>query len=436
LLALLFLSSTPPAGSQTSELLFREDFENGWNGWTNDTTYTLDKRFAWVIATPANCPVAPRGGTQCAGTLAEGRDCYLVSPPLLLPATDQYTHHLWLYYWQWQKYSASPTNVCLSDVKIRQHIEGPMGNYWGPWNIIDPGTSGVIPGNSPVWRRRGIDLSLFRGGIVQLGFGHSGNGDPGWLVDDVEVWKVPVLSNWPGTVSFEAGWGDWSSDEGIWDVGKPAVAAITNVPHGLACAGTALDGVPPTVFSGHLWSPMFYLPAVLPGEKAYVEFDQWHDYPSAFGVAVHWAQWWPGIGWTWPQMIDSHLLSVPIQRAWKPVAVDVTRLAGLPLPMRLGFEHSNVYTNTLGWFIDNVRVTVAGFRVLAARREGKDIHLTYTAPANTTNILQCSPALGVSFTNISPPRVSAGSTEVVSTFVHAGAAGSPAPRFYRLRRWP
>ncbi len=431
--AVAFLLSPISSQAQDSTLLFREDFESGWNGWTNDTTYNVDKRFAWVVCPPTNGPGVAHSGNSCAATLNPGIDCYLVSPPLALPAVNQYSNHLWLFYWQWQKYSSSGS--CLSDVKIRQHQSSPMGDYWGPWNIIDPGTSGVIDGNSPFWRRRGIDLTLFSGGIVQLGFGHGGVGAPGWFVDDVEIWDVPVLMNWPGVESFENGWGAWHTDHGVWDLGTPVGAGPGSVQDGVRCAGTALEGVFPTVFEAHLWSPALYLPAVRAGERAYLQFEVWYDDPNAFCLAIHFSQWWSSIGWSWPQQIDPDLLIVPTQRQWLTVAKDITPLAGQILPIRLGIEHNNVYTNRLGAFVDNVRVTVAHFQITDIRRQGNDLRLTWTSPAGMTNVLQCSAAAAGPFTNVSPALIATGTAETTTSFLHAGAA-TATPKFYRVRRLP
>ena len=432
---LILVLLAAPAAAQSPQRLHFEGFENGWNGWTNDTTYNTDKRFAWVVGTPTNGPATAHTGTNCALTAGPGTDCYLVSPPLALPLVDQYSNHVWLFYWQWQNYFHTPTNICLSDVKVRQWIPGPVGGYWGPWNVIDPGTSGVIPQYSPVWRRRGIDLTLFSGGVVQLGFGHYGAGDPGWCVDDVEIWDVPVLTNWPGVVGFESACEAWHTDEGVWDIGVPTGGGPTNVPGGLRCAGTALDGAVPTVFESHLWTPAFYLPAVNPVERVYLQFEQWYDYPNSFCAAIQWSQWWSSIGWSWPQIIDADLLIVSTQRQWLTVTKDITRLAGLPLPMRLGFEHSNVSSNGLGWFIDNVRINVAHFRIASLDREGNDLRVTWSSPAGMTNVLQCSPSLTGNFTNVSPALVATGAAESITTYLHTGAANT-SPRFYRIRRMP
>jgi hypothetical protein len=175
---------------------------------------------------------------------------------------------------------------------------------------------------------------------------------------------------------------------------------------------------------------------LLPGEKLFLQFDQWHDYPNAFGTAVHWSQWWPGIGWTWPQMIDPDPMAIVIQKAWSPVAVDITRLGNPLVPIRLGFEHGNVYTNTLGWFVDNAELKVARFRLLSVERAGNDLRISWAAPAATTNRLQCSPRLGVAFTNVAAPVIATGFTETVSTVVHKDAGVSRETVFYRVRRWP
>lgn len=428
---------TVAPGLAQPQLLFYEGFENGGIGWTNDTTYTIDTNYAWVVGPPLNGPAAAHSGTNCAGTFGPGRECYFVSPPLLLPVVNQYSNHVWLFYWQWQKYLQVVTNVCLSDVKIRVRTSSPIGDSWGPWNIIDPGTSGVIDGNSPVWRRRGIDLTLFSGAIVQLGFGHAGIGDPGWLIDDVEVWDVPVLSDFPGTVDFESGWDAWHTDHGVWDIGTPTGNGPTNVPSGSYCAGTALNGSPPTVAEAHLWTPPFYMPALNPGERVYLQFEQWYDAPNAYCGSIHYSQWWSSIGWDWPKSIDSDLLLIPTQHQWTTVTKDITALdvGGQILPIRLGFDFANIYTNRLGWFIDNVRIVVAHFRIESIQPQGKDIRISWSAPAGTTNVLQCTSNLASAFVNVSPSLIATGTAQSVTAYVHTGAANSQS-LFYRVRRLP
>lgn len=437
-LGCLLLSCASAASStQASTLVGREDFESGWNGWTNDTTYNIDKRHAWVVMSPTNGPMAAHSGTNCAGTINPGIDCYLVSPLIILPAVNQYSNHLWLYYWQWQKYLSTPSISCLSDVKIRQLIPDPNGGYyWGAWNFIDPGTSGEIPMDSPAWRRRGIDLTLFSGWPVQLGFGHYGTGNPGWFVDDIEIWDVPVHTNWPGLEDFESGWGDWQTDNGAWDIGVPIGRGPTNTPSGMNCAGTGLDGLVPSVWDAILWTPAFYLPPVRPGERVYLQFQQWHDYPNMFSVAVNWSQWWSSTGWTWPQNVYADPLFVVTHRTWTPMTIDITSLAGLPLPARLGFSHLNVSGGGLGWFIDDVCIKVAHLQILSLERAGNDLRLIWTCPAGNTNTVQCGATPNGTFTNLSAQLVASGAGVVTNTYVHSGGATNQTARFYRIKRLP
>jgi len=104
--------------------------------------------------------------------------------------------------------------------------------------------------------------------------------------------------------------------------------------------------------------------------------------------------------------------------------------------MRLGFSHFNLSGGGLGWFIDKVRINVAHFRLSDLARQGNDIRLTWSAPAGTTNVLQCSGTITGGFTNVSPSLIAAGTAEASTTYVHAGAASSPGLRFYRVRRLP
>jgi len=221
----------------------------------------------------------------------------------------------------------------------------------------------------------------------------------------------------------------------VWDIGTPAGGGPATVPDGLHCVGTALDGAVPTVYESHLWTPAFYLPAVRPGERAYLQFEVWYEYPNAFCLAILYSQWWSSIGWTWAQSIDPDLLIVPAQHQWLTMTKDITPLAGSILPIRLAFDHANVFTNSLGAFIDNVRITVARFRLTDIRPQGSDIRLTWTSPGGMTNVLQCGRALTGPFTNASPPLIATGTGEAITTFVHAGAAAGPAT-FYRVRRLP
>jgi hypothetical protein len=422
--------------ARASTLLYFEGFEtNGWNGWTNDTKYTIDTNYAWVITAPTNGPGSAHGGSNCACTYGPGTDCYLVSPPLLMPWVDQYSNHLWLYYWQWQVYSNTLTYACLSDVKIREYQ--PLLGTWGPWNLIDPGTSGVIDSSQPCWRRRGIDLTLFAmsgTNVVQLGFGHGGLGNPGWFVDDIEIWDVPVATNLPDLQGFEGGWADWYNDRlCAWDIGIPTGAGggPTNAPAGLRCAGTGLGGVPPPEPAGVLWTPAFYAPSLRPGERLYLQFDQWWDYGVGGMPMITWSYWFPSIGWWYPQNLTQSL-AIGSPHTWQTLVVNIGTLAGNPVPVRLGFDAYATYT--LGWFIDNAQIILARFQIVSILRQTNDICLTWTAPLGTTNVVQCSDGAMGNFTNLSSPIVASGAAQPTLSYTHPGAATNAARQFYRIRQ--
>ena len=89
--------------SVVSQTLFSEDFENGAPGWTVDTTSGIDPRNAWAIIDGGH------HGLKCAATANPGISCTLTSPPLNLPAVNQYSDHLYLNFWQSQDYSFGGT---------------------------------------------------------------------------------------------------------------------------------------------------------------------------------------------------------------------------------------------------------------------------------------------------------------------------------------
>ena len=65
----------------------------------------------------------------------------------------------------------------------------------------------------------------------------------------------------PAVEDFESGWGDWYTDNGVWQGGAPAAGPI-NCPSGTQCAGTDLEEVYAVHTDSRLISPVIKLPQV------------------------------------------------------------------------------------------------------------------------------------------------------------------------------
>src|SRR6185436_15781785 len=76
------------------------------------------------------------------------------------------------------------------------------------------------------WARRSIDLRAYAGQTVQLAFHfvaafNNSGGDLalGWFIDEAALETGAMVLNSPE--GFENGFGDWSVEGGVWQVGVP-----------------------------------------------------------------------------------------------------------------------------------------------------------------------------------------------------------------------
>jgi|GEM_PF-1358121 len=160
--------------------------------------------------------------------------------------------------------------------------------------------------------------------------------------------------------NFEAGWGGWSADNGVWEVGAPSEVGPPACFGGSRCAGTVLNGNYPRYTDSRLMSPSIILPAVANGESIYLHFREWHQYDTSWddrGVVQ--VSVYDAAAKTWSAFADA---ATP-ERAWAPVwsrkGVDLTAHAGKKV--RLGFFHidesSSWYPYVApGWYIDEVEI--------------------------------------------------------------------------------
>ena len=95
------------------------------------------------------------------------------------------------------------------------------------------------------------------------------------------------------TENFETGIGTWFADNGLWEVGIPAVGP-ENAYSGQQVAGTVLNGNYTSGANTRLISPNISLPAASEEEKILLKFWHWFRFHSASGriqISVNSGEW-------------------------------------------------------------------------------------------------------------------------------------------------
>ena len=174
---------------------------------------------------------------------------------------------------------------------------------------------------------------------------------------------------------FETGWGLWSADNGVWEVGTPVPSPEGTPAHGpeschqgSQCAGTALSGELPGDADSRLISPSILLPEATGDQEIHLRVWQWFSYATNdlkpycdYGmveVSIY-------DGGVWSEWMDTGTMVTLISSLWSPLSVDLTQYAGKK--MRVAFRHltdSSVLpvvtceqSSAGGWYIDNVEIT-------------------------------------------------------------------------------
>ena len=213
------------------------------------------------------------------------------------------------------------------------------------------------PPSTSGWSPVSVDLTAYAGQLVKLAFFHeeydntAWGGDeqaPGWYIDDVQIWQgVPTMRP---LEDFEVGWGDWSTDHGVWQVGEPTSGPAA-AHSGTAVAATILNGNYPAQTDSRLISPAFEVPIVAGNEQILIRYWQWFQYADysgelqvsyKYGNADAWSSWEP----------------LPLTVAdgnsagWQPANANLTDYMGMTI--RLGFYHQSGSTTKSGWYIDDM----------------------------------------------------------------------------------
>jgi len=335
-LCLLVLLIAVPS-SKAKNVIFSENFESGI-----PADWAIDNG-VWELCLYATSPPFDGGifavGTVCNGNYPRYTDSRLISPAFRLDAVTG-DEELYLRFWLWFNYQGGDYGY------IQISVQDEDTNEWSSW--VDIGSTGQWVSN---WGLKAIDLTAYAEKMVRIAFYHSDNDDgyqgPGWFIDNIEVIKkVPVF-----TGDFECGWGDWSTDYCVWEVG------ITGIPYsGSQCAGTVFGNYPRYTDS-RLISPTFRLGIVTGNENPSLRFAHWYNYSSGDHGYVQISVYDEATGiWS-----DWNNLAGPItgfSAAWTlHPPIDLTAYAGKKV--RIAFYHSDNDDGHQGpgWFIDHVRIT-------------------------------------------------------------------------------
>ncbi len=336
----------------------------------------------WRIGSPTAGPAKNTNGfrtysgTNCASTqnYAYNSDRRLVctnyngTNRLVVPATNQFPR---LRFWHWFNLENA-----LGFVEIST-------NSGGSWNQISPTYESITSGG--VWSRPSIDLRAFAGQSVQIAFrfygGSPGNGQ-GWYVDDVAVVTgEPVLN------SFESGEGDWSVEDGTWEIGKPTSGP--NAAHtGTNCAATILAGNYTNNVDSRLISPPFAIPT---NSSAALSFWHWYKFNNALGFVEVSTD-----GSTWNQISPTYL-NGSTGGVWTNISLDLSVYAGQTVQVAFRFASGGIGT-AAGWYVDDVSFVATPILIaspalkIAAITQPPNggFQLTFSTGSNTTWRLEAS----------------------------------------------
>jgi hypothetical protein len=319
-----------------AETVYFENFAGGWGAWSADNG-------VWEVGTPSTVgPPACFSGSQCAGTVLNGNyppktDSRLISPSIILPTVVS-GENLFLYFREWHNYYYS---YYLDSGQVQVSAYDPVTKTWSVFH----NEALREENSSPVWSRKGVDLTAYAGKKVHLGFYHiEGDGyyfAPGWYIDDVEI--VRKSSQFTG--DFETGWGDWFADNGVWYVGPPTEGP-TACHTGSACAGTIPNGS-----YSRLIFPDYQLPTVTGLNEIHLRFWNWHGTGGTGQVQI--SVYDPTAG-TWSSWANEGVAVGPTSGVWSPKDIDLTAYSGKKV--RLGFSHTNGNANA-GWYIDDMTIS-------------------------------------------------------------------------------
>jgi hypothetical protein len=338
-----------PVYSLAPDTLWSEDWEMGIGSWYADNGL-------WETGNPTVGPDSGHLSSNCVGTLVNDNypvnaNTRLISPSIKLPIKNP-DEKIQLKLWHWFRtkehnsnypYSYNP-DKCIIQISVNS----------GKWRTLLDYCSGV----SPVWTQVAFDISAYAYSTIRLGFyfySTGNNEDNGWYIDDINIVKSVVSFNNPE--DFENGVGDWSADNGLWEVGSATVGPKS--PHsGVNVAGIDLNRNYPANANTRLISPATKLPTL--GYKEKIQLKLWHwfrtkehnsNYPYSYNPDKCYIQISVNSG-SWKTLLNP---CSGVSMVWTQVVLDISAYADSTI--RIGFYFTSTGNNEdAGWYIDNISI--------------------------------------------------------------------------------
>ncbi len=316
--------------AQEKDVVFFEDFESGWGSWYADNGL-------WEVGIPIVGPQNTHSGQNCAGTDLDANYPYSANTRLISPQISLPSGHLRLKFWHWY-------DIVYEDWgKIQVSTDGISWETVSPLNYTY---------TSLTWTQACVDISAYGGQTIRISFFFTANGDlgigNGWYIDDVSVVEGAEIYNNPE--DFELGTGDWSADNGLWEVGIPSVGpSITH--SGENCAGTMLESNYPYRADTRFVSPLITLDEI-PGQQPELYFWHWFTFSSEdqgqVEISVSNGEWQTITGFGGPYTGSNETWS----QAYVPLSAFINST------IRIGFHFTANGDLGIGngWYIDDVRI--------------------------------------------------------------------------------
>ncbi len=323
-----------------------EGFESGFGDWSVEGG-------VWQAGSPTGvgAPAAFQG-TNVAGTILNGNygtihDARLVTPEFTVVAADQSPRFSYRYWYDMG-------GLDYGQLQVRK--------VGGDWQDV-PGERLTEAGHA--WARRSVDLRPYAGQNIQFAFhlvsdfqNRAGDLGLGWYVDNVAVETGAIPYPFPD--GFESGFGNWSAEGGVWQIGVPSGPGAPSPFEGKSVAATILDGNYGTIHDARLVSPEFVVPAAT--EFPRFTYQYWYD----FGILDYAQLQIRLVGGAWQDVAGEHLAGAG--HSWTRRSLDLRGFAGQAV--QVGFRLVSDFQNRggdfgLGWYIDAVKLET-GLSVLGA----------------------------------------------------------------------
>ena len=330
----IFFVAIPTAKAEVVEVIFSDDFETGLGNWQVSNG-------VWELCLRAE-PDPDLGlfyvETKCGENYPNHTDSRLFTNIDLTRVEVTGDQEIHLRFWQWFYYGDDHGLIQISEDD---------GSTW-----VDLGSTYHY---SIGWSPRSIDITAHVGKNIRIAFYHIADDRytyPGWAIDNFAVIKIEPD---PPPYTFEEGWGDWSADRGVWDIGAPT-AGPDGSYEGEQCAGTVLGNNYPNHTDSRFISPSFWVDDTSgnENEEVHLRFWQWFYYGDDYGK-MQISVYDESTGWSEWEDIPTHTSIWHYCVGWGPSDVDIT--AYEDKKVRIAFYHiaDDRYTYP-GWFIDDIQM--------------------------------------------------------------------------------